>query len=172
VYVLNVFICFRCMLQVFLSRCCKSRSGCYICLHFVNICFKCFQVLHTYVCKCFIWMLHMFAMVFKIFLGIFASVSNACFKCFICLLLYAATDTSGCFKNRSSVAYEMRVGSGGGARDPHAPSGSAGDIRAAWAPRGRAKRWRGRRRARSSAGRGVQARARETKCSVTRHSTV
>jgi hypothetical protein len=31
-------------------------------------------------------MLHMFAMVLKCFSGVFASVSDACFKCFICLL--------------------------------------------------------------------------------------
>jgi hypothetical protein len=36
-------------------------------------------------------MLHMFAIVFKVFLGIFAGISDACFKCFICLLLYVAT---------------------------------------------------------------------------------
>jgi hypothetical protein len=30
-------------------------------------------------------MLHMYAMVFKYFSGIFATVSDACFKCFMCL---------------------------------------------------------------------------------------
>jgi hypothetical protein len=53
----------------------------------------------------------MFAMVFKCFSGVFASVSDACFKCFIYLLLYVATVVSGCFKNRSRVAHGMRVGS-------------------------------------------------------------
>jgi hypothetical protein len=47
----------------------------------------------------------MFSMVFKCFLGIFSSVSYACFKCFICLHLYVATVASGCFKSRSGVAY-------------------------------------------------------------------
>jgi hypothetical protein len=65
-----------------------------------------------YVYECFIWMLHMFAMVFKCFSVVFASVSGACFKCFICLLLYVATVTSECFKSRSDVAHRMRVGSG------------------------------------------------------------
>jgi hypothetical protein len=51
----------------------------------------------------------MFAMVFKCFSGVFASVSHICFKYFICLLLYIATVASRCFK---SVAHRMRVGSG------------------------------------------------------------
>ena len=51
-------------------------------------------------CKCFIWMLHIFAMVFKCFSGVFASVLDACFKCFICHLLYVATVISRCFINR------------------------------------------------------------------------
>jgi hypothetical protein len=54
----------------------------------------------------------MFVMVFKYFLDVFVSVSDACFKCFICLLLYVTTVVSGCFKSRSGVAHEMRVGSG------------------------------------------------------------
>jgi len=37
----------------------------------------------------------MFVMVFKYFLDIFANVSDACFKCFIYLLLYVATVASG-----------------------------------------------------------------------------
>jgi hypothetical protein len=75
----------------------------------VSICFKCFQVFYTYVCKCFIWMLHMFVMVFKCFSGVFTGVLDICFKCFICLGLYVATIVSGCFKSRSSVAHGMRV---------------------------------------------------------------
>jgi hypothetical protein len=50
--------------------------------------FKCSQVFHTYVYKCFIWMLHMFAMVFKCFSGVFTSVLDTCFKCFIYHILY------------------------------------------------------------------------------------
>jgi hypothetical protein len=48
-------------------------------------------------------------MVFK---GVFASVSDACFKCFICLLLYATTVASRCFNTKSGVAHRMCVGSG------------------------------------------------------------
>ena len=56
-------------------------------------------------CKCYIWMLRMFAMafqsVFKIYLQVF---SYACFKRFICLSLYVASVASGCFKSGSGVA--------------------------------------------------------------------
>ena len=48
---------------------------------------------------------------FECFLGIFTSVLDACFKCFIYLLLYVVAVASRCFKSRSGVAYEMRVGS-------------------------------------------------------------
>jgi hypothetical protein len=90
----------------------KSRSRCCMYMHVASICFKCFQVFHTYVCKSFIWMLHMFAMVFKCFSCVFASVSDTYFTCFIYLLLYVATVASGCFKSRSSIAHGMRLGSG------------------------------------------------------------
>jgi hypothetical protein len=61
-------------------------------------------MLHSYVCcKCFIWMLHMFAMIFKCFSDVFANVSEACFKCFICLLLYVTIVVSVCFKNKLGV---------------------------------------------------------------------
>jgi len=55
-------------------------------MHVGSVFFKWFQVFSHVCCKCFIWMLHMFAMVFKYFSGIFANVSHVCFKCFICLL--------------------------------------------------------------------------------------
>ena len=50
--VMAIHICFKCMfqkfhmfrrmLQVFLSGCFKSRSGCCIYMHVASICFKCF----------------------------------------------------------------------------------------------------------------------------------
>jgi hypothetical protein len=55
-------------------------------------------------CICLQWFLN----VFQTF---FASVSDACFKCFIYLILYVTTVTSGCFKNRSGVAHGIHVGS-------------------------------------------------------------
>jgi hypothetical protein len=51
---------------------------------------------------------------------VFANVSNACFKCFICLFLYVAIVASGCFKSRSSVVHGMCVGSRRGhEQSPH-----------------------------------------------------
>jgi hypothetical protein len=122
-FVMAIHVCFKCMLQMFhpfemnvasvLSGCCKSRYECCIHMHVTSVYFKCFQVFHTYACKCFIWMLHIFAMIFKCFLDVFASVSDTCFRCFICLFfLYIATVVSRCFKSRLSVVNRMRVGNG------------------------------------------------------------
>jgi hypothetical protein len=108
-----IHVCFKYMFQIFhlQTNVASILSGCCIYMHVASICFKCFQVFHTYVCECFICTLHMFAMVFKCFSGTFASVLDACFKCFICLLLYVVIVASGCFKSRSSVAHRMCVGS-------------------------------------------------------------
>jgi hypothetical protein len=94
-----------------LSRCYKSRSRCCIYMHVASICFKCcrcfmrsLQVLHldvAYVCND-----------FQVFLDVFASVLDVCFKCSIYLLLYVATVTCRCFKSRLCVTHGMRVGSG------------------------------------------------------------
>ena len=80
----------------------------------VHVCCKLlFLMFHlffqTYVASVLIWMLHMFCAYvvsdlsgccvclrwFQVFFGVFASVSGACFKCFISLKTYVA---SGCFK--------------------------------------------------------------------------
>ena len=85
------------MLQVFCLDVAKvDLDVAYTCM--LQALFQVFWVFHTYVCKCFIWMLHMFAMVFKYFSDVFASVSDSCFKCFICLLLYVATVASDVLK--------------------------------------------------------------------------
>jgi hypothetical protein len=63
---------------------------------------------HTYVVIVFIWMLLIYAMVFKCFFKCFYSVSDICFKCFICLLLYDVNDISGYFKSRLSIALDVR----------------------------------------------------------------
>jgi hypothetical protein len=47
-------------------------------------------------CVCLQW--------FQVFLGVFACVSDSCFKCFICLQTYVASVVSRCFKSRSGVA--------------------------------------------------------------------
>ena len=76
------YLFFRRMLQVCLSECC--------------ICF-------THMLQVFYLMLNMFAMVSSV-LGVFASVLDACFKCFIGLKTYVASVASGCFESRLSVA--------------------------------------------------------------------
>jgi hypothetical protein len=56
-------------------------------------------------CICFTHMLQLFyldvAYVLQWFSGVFASVSDTCFKCFICLQTYVTSVVSGCFKSRS-----------------------------------------------------------------------
>jgi hypothetical protein len=83
-----------------LSRRCKSGSRCCI---------------YMYVSSFFSYFILIFASVssgYICFLGIFfVSVSDSCFKCFICLLLYVAIVAFGCFKSRSGVAHENHVGS-------------------------------------------------------------
>jgi hypothetical protein len=96
-------VIYKCMLQAYVS--------------------KCFQVFHTYVCECFIWMLHMFAMVFKFF-QTFSQVFHLS-----SFLLYVATVASGCFKNKLSVAHGMRVGSGQAAGDADDVRGDMGNVR-------------------------------------------
>jgi len=81
--------------------CCKCLTGCCIYMHVASICFKC--------CRCFIRMLQVFHLDvayvrngFQVFSNVFASVSDALFQvCFICLLLYVVTISSGCYKSRS-----------------------------------------------------------------------
>ena len=61
--VMNIHVCFKCIFQMFyrfqiyvasvLSGCCKSRSRYCIGMHVASICFKCFQVFHTYVLQVF-----------------------------------------------------------------------------------------------------------------------
>jgi hypothetical protein len=108
--VMTIHICFKCMFQMFhlfhtyvavvLSVCCKSRSTCCIYMHVPSICFQVFLGI-SYVCKCFIWMLHIFAMVFKCFSGFFASVSfHTLVSSVSSVFFYVA---SGCFKSRLSV---------------------------------------------------------------------
>jgi hypothetical protein len=38
----------------------------------------------------------------------FASISDACFKCIICLQMYVVSVVSECFKSKSGVAHGMR----------------------------------------------------------------
>ena len=95
------FSFFRDMLQIFHTDVAKVDQMLHIlqwlCMYVANmcpnvssvfsdVCCKCVYLDVAYVshicCECFIWMLRLFAMVFKFF---FASVLNPCFKCSICL---------------------------------------------------------------------------------------
>jgi hypothetical protein len=70
----------------------------------IHICCKCvFQIFRLFSDLC-LQVFHLdvayIATTFQ-FLGVFAIVSDACFKCFICLQTYAVNVSFGCFKNRS-----------------------------------------------------------------------
>ena len=98
--------------------CYKSRSGCCIYCNgytrilqafvpnissiFSIVCCKCVYLNVAYVshiyCKCLIWMLRMIYNGFQVFSGVFATVSDACFKFFICFQTYIA-----CMLNVSKV---------------------------------------------------------------------
>jgi hypothetical protein len=83
---------YTCMLQAYVSTVFRS---------FIRM----FASVSSGCCICLQW----FSNVFQTF---FVSVADACFKCFIYFILYVVTIVSGCFKNRSGVAHEIRVGSG------------------------------------------------------------
>ena len=106
-----------------LDGCCKSRSGCCIRCTCCTLMFQTFVPNvpsifsdvcsnHVYLgvvyvshicCMCFIldvaYVLQWFSSVSCVL-----SVSDACFKRFICLHTYVASVVSGCFKSRSGVA--------------------------------------------------------------------
>jgi hypothetical protein len=65
-----------------------------------------------YVASVFIWMLRLFVQWFEVFLGVFASVSDACFKYFIFLHMYIVSVASECFKSRLSDAGKHSGGTG------------------------------------------------------------
>jgi hypothetical protein len=60
------------------------------------------HMFHTYVASVFIWMLRMFAMVFKCFQVFF-------FKCFRCKFQVLHLSSDVCFKSRSDVAHVVMV---------------------------------------------------------------
>jgi hypothetical protein len=57
---------------------------------------------HTYVANVLSGYLRICCNGFQVF---HASVSDACFKCFICLQTYVANVSSECFKSRSAIAH-------------------------------------------------------------------
>ena len=78
--------------SIFLDVCCK-----YVYLDVAYVSCIC--------CKCFNWMLREFTMFSSVLQVFFVSVSDTCFKCFICLQTYVASVASGCLKTRSGVAF-------------------------------------------------------------------
>ena len=109
-----IHVCFKCMFQIFhlfqtnvagvLSGCCKKD---------LDVVYTC--MLRAYVSSVFRYFIRMFASVSSRFCiclqccsSVFASVLDACFKCFIYLLLYVATVAFRYFKSRSDVTHGMR----------------------------------------------------------------
>jgi hypothetical protein len=96
---------------------------------FSDVCCKCIYLDVAYVshicCKCFT--LHV-AYVNNGFQVFFASVSDACFKYFICLQTYVISVASRCFKYRSGVTHGMHVKSGKG-RQRSPPEQAPGWVR-------------------------------------------
>ena len=103
-------ICFTHMLQVFYLNVAYVFQVFFMCF---CKCLKCmFEVFHLpsdICCKCCIWMLHIFAMTFQVFSDVFASVLDACFKCFICIKTYVANISFGCYKSRLGVVHVAMV---------------------------------------------------------------
>jgi hypothetical protein len=110
----------------------------------VHLCCKCLfpvfylffrhmlHMFHTYVSSILSGRYVMFAIVLKCFSGVFASVSETCFKCFIYLLLYVASIVSECFKTRlGCCTWDVRRNREVARAVSHAWSGSAGEVRAA-----------------------------------------
>jgi hypothetical protein len=62
------------------------------------------HIFHTYVASVLSRCCVCFCNGFKCFSDVFANVSDACSKCFICLQTYVASVASECFKSRTSVA--------------------------------------------------------------------
>jgi hypothetical protein len=81
------FSYFKCMFHVFYTDVAKVDQDAAYIAKVLHVCCMCFYFDVTYIshicCKYFIWMLRMFAMVFKCLSGVFTSISDASFKCFI-----------------------------------------------------------------------------------------
>jgi hypothetical protein len=99
------------MLQWLYTYVVNVYSQCFIC--FLDICCKCVYLDVAYVshicCKCLSVCCVYVAMVFKCFMCFFASVSDACFKHFICLQTYVASVVSECFKSKSVLYLPPRL---------------------------------------------------------------
>jgi hypothetical protein len=136
------------MLQWLYTYVASVYSKCFIC--FSNVCYKCvylyvayvslitLQVFYLGIAYVFQWSFKCFQVFWQVFQTYVSSVSNTCFKCFICLHTYVANVSSGCFKNRSGVAVGhppatagvQAEGSRGGASGLRAGSGGVRTVRA------------------------------------------
>ena len=97
----------KCMFQIFslfqtyvasvLFGYCKSRSGCCIYMQMFGVFICMLQVFHLYVCNG-------YKHVFKFFL-VFCKCFRRMLQVFHLFLMYVASVSSGCCKNRSGVAY-------------------------------------------------------------------
>ena len=104
----------------------------------LEVCFIC--IFRTRVVSVFIWMLHMFhtyvasalSGCLQWFSIIFASVSDACSKCFICLFCMLQVLHLNVSKGDRVLHKRYVWEARGGASSPR-----AGDVWAAWVPRGR-----------------------------------
>jgi hypothetical protein len=94
------------MLQYYISSVSYVSDVYFICV-FSNTCCNCVYLdvayVYTYVACVFIRMLSIIAMIFKCVSGVYSSVSETCFKCFIFLQTYVAIVASRCFKSRYEV---------------------------------------------------------------------
>jgi hypothetical protein len=120
-------MCLKWMLQAYVSSVSDVSEVCCKCFIRIFPMFHLFfrrmlQVCLCEYCICFTHMLQVFYLDvayvyngFKMFSDVFASVSNACFKCFIGLLLhFFASVASGYFKSKPDVAHRICVRSGRG----------------------------------------------------------
>jgi hypothetical protein len=104
-------ICYK-----FSFGCCKTRSGCYICMQvFLYLC-----------CKCFILTLQFLHTCFQVFCDIL-QMFRRMLQVFQLFRTYVASVSSRCYKSRSDVTHvTIRVRSGDGTSGPCARSGGAG----------------------------------------------
>jgi hypothetical protein len=106
-----IHVCFECIFQMFYmyQTYVASFFHLYIAKVDLDVAYTCMLQAYilnvsgvTYVsCKCFIWMLHMFAINFKCF----ANVSDVCCNYFSCFRAYIASVLSGCYKSRTDVTH-------------------------------------------------------------------
>ena len=85
-------------------------------------------------------MLRTFSKVFKCFSDVFVSVSDICFRCFICLQMYVSSVAFGYFKSRSECFTWNVRGKRERTRAVLARARDVGDVWVVHAPCGRAKR--------------------------------